>query len=129
YIGTNQGLFYSSWPTGENYQELKFTLIENTQGQVWDLTVIDNQLLCGHNNGTFKIIGNKAIPLTSSTGGWKFRPLSYHKNLMIQGTYNGLVVFEKAKGSAWDFRNKIEDFNDPVRFFELVTDTLIWVSG
>lgn len=47
YLGTNQGLFYSKWMP-ENGSSFYFRLIPNSQGQVWDLSEIDGQLLCGH---------------------------------------------------------------------------------
>jgi hypothetical protein len=55
YVGTNQGVYCkpinSSTP---------FKLVPKTQGQVWDLAVIDQQLFCGHNNGTLLIEKNQA---------------------------------------------------------------------
>ena len=45
YLGTNQGLFYKEINT-----KTDFKLIEGTEGQVWSLVILDNQLFCGHNN-------------------------------------------------------------------------------
>src|ERR1700744_6619909 len=55
YLRTNQGLFYSDWLPGPNSQLLQtcyFKLNPGSQGQVWDMSLLDNRLLCGHNDGT-----------------------------------------------------------------------------
>ena len=55
YIGTNQGLFYSDWGINNSlFQSFDFKLIPGSQGQVWDLTLFDGELLCGHNDGAFQ---------------------------------------------------------------------------
>ena len=54
YLGTNHGLFEA---IGEqingayNFRDVR--IIPQTQGQVWTLGRYDNQILCGHNDGTF----------------------------------------------------------------------------
>ncbi|RYD80819.1 MAG: hypothetical protein EOP55_01135 [Sphingobacteriales bacterium] len=44
YLGTNQGLFYSEWREGGQFSNLNFRLIPNSQGQVWELNIIDDQI-------------------------------------------------------------------------------------
>jgi hypothetical protein len=61
YLGTNQGLFYSDWVENGNkrlFQSFDFQLIPGSQGQVWELSLQDGKLLCGHNTGTFQVNGN-----------------------------------------------------------------------
>ncbi len=92
YLGTNQGLFVKS---NENTQV--FNLIQNTEGQVWNLSVIDDQLFCGHDKGTFLIEYEQAKKISSVEGSWLFRQHPSKKNLIVQGNYNGLHVLEKKK--------------------------------
>jgi hypothetical protein len=65
YLGTNQGLFYK--PYKDN---TAFKFIKNTQGQVWSLDVINKQLFCGHDAGTFLITSDKATIITDNKGTW-----------------------------------------------------------
>ena len=61
YLGTNQGLFYSDWQDEANrkaFQSFDFKLIPGSQGQVWELSVQDGRLLCGHNAGTYQVSGS-----------------------------------------------------------------------
>src|SRR5690606_29525621 len=83
YLGTNQGLFYSPWSTGDGYHPFSFALVEGSQGQVWDLTVANGELLCGHNDGTFKVLGDRLVKLSPVTGGWTFRRASDRSNILL----------------------------------------------
>jgi len=130
YLGTNQGLYYSAWSTGSGnlFNSFDFKLIPNSQGQVWDLTLIDDQLLCGHNDGTFKVTGDKLETISTVKGGWTIKKLSSNPEYLIQGTYNGLVLFKKDAAGQWKFYHKIENFGEPSRYVEQDARGDIWVS-
>jgi DNA-binding CsgD family transcriptional regulator len=122
YLGTNQGLFYRSINSTED-----FKIVEGTKGQVWSLRIIDNTLFCGHNRGTFIIIDSRATLVSDVMGTWDIKPLPQHKNLLLQGNYEGLHVLEKSNGN-WQYRNKIEGFNISSRFFEFISGNKVMVS-
>ncbi|GGI27385.1 triple tyrosine motif-containing protein [Pedobacter mendelii] len=128
YLGTNQGLFYSEWKNNNQFSTLNFKLIPNSQGQVWELNIIDNQLLCGHNNGTFNVIGDKIEKITTYSGGWTIKKLNSNPNFLIQGTYTGLLLFNKNAQGKWQFYKKIANFNVPARYVEQDNKGEIWVS-
>lgn len=88
FVGTNQGVFLQE-TNGD------FSLVEGSQGQVWQLLVLDRQLLCGHNTGTFAIEGRTARRISEVTGGWCTVRVPGRADLLVQGTYTGLVVFKK----------------------------------
>ncbi|GAA4782690.1 hypothetical protein GCM10023231_07950 [Olivibacter ginsenosidimutans] len=126
YIGTNQGLYVSRWPTKSNLFD--FQLIEGSQGQVWDLSVIGNQLLCGHNNGTFTLKGDKIQWLSTITGGYILTPNQTNGKQLLQGTYTGLVLF-RFQDSQWRLDQKIANFNEPVQYLQQIGSGKLWVSG
>lgn len=130
YLGTNQGLFVSPWTpkNGNLYNSFDFKLVPNSQGQVWDLRQIDNQLLCGHNDGTFNITGNQMEKISSISGGWTIKKLNSNPNYLIQGTYTGLVLFIKDSNGDWKFSHKINGFGEPSRYVEQDNKGDIWVS-
>lgn len=130
YLGTNQGLFVSNWlpENGNFFNSFNFKLIQNSQGQVWDLSLIDNQLICGHNDGTFKISGDKMEKISTISGGWTIKKLYSNPNYLIQGTYTGLVIFKKDANGEWQFSHKVADFGEPSRYVEQDTKGDIWVS-
>ncbi len=126
YLGTNQGLFYIKWTEFLNPLKKKdaFRLIPGTEGQVWNLAVIGNTLLCGHNNGVFQIQGDKAQKISPPDGTWTFLKLSDTK--FITGTYSGLSVYEK-RGNQWTYLNDIAGFKDGTRFILSDKRGYIWI--
>jgi ligand-binding sensor domain-containing protein/DNA-binding CsgD family transcriptional regulator len=130
YLGTNQGLYYSPWSAGNRnkFNTFDFKLIPGSQGQVWDLSLIDGQLLCGHNDGTFKVTGNTIEKVSPISGGWTIKPLNSNPDYLIQGTYNGLVLFKKDQQGQWKYFKKIANFVQPSRYVEQDSKGDIWVS-
>ncbi|MDD7914395.1 helix-turn-helix and ligand-binding sensor domain-containing protein [Polaribacter ponticola] len=120
YLGTNQGLYYRKNNSGD-----VFKFIKNTQGQVWNLQVINNVLFCGHDTGTFIINKDKANNISNIRGAWGM--VEKDKNTLIQGNYHGLIVFSK-KGNTWSVRNKIKGFSTSSRYFVLKGETEIFVN-
>lgn len=111
YIGTNHGVFFRPWPGGKT----PFQLIEGTQGQVWELKVFDGQLICGHNEGTFLIEGASARKISTITGGWRTIRRPEQPDLLVQGTYSGIVIFKKDAFGKWSLSHRVDGFLLPVR--------------
>jgi DNA-binding CsgD family transcriptional regulator len=118
YLGTNQGLFYKPM-----HSNVPFELIDNTQGQVWSLKVIDGELFCGHHDGTFLVTEDSIKKIADVAGTWNIKSLSSADNLIIQGNYDGLYVLEKVNGS-WKLRNKVDGFNYSSRSFEVLNQRI-----
>lgn len=130
YLGTNQGLFRSAWPgaSESRYSSFNFQLVPGSQGQVWDLTEIDGQLLCGHNRGTFRVEGNRFINISYAAGGWTIKKLKSNPKFLIQGAYNGLVFYSKNTEGLWVFHHEVSGFREPSRYVEQDEKGDIWVG-
>ncbi|MDR3185131.1 MAG: hypothetical protein LBT49_06990 [Prevotellaceae bacterium] len=123
YLATNKGLFRKT--EGQTH----FAMVPGTQGQVWDLAVWDGQLLCGHNAGTFRIEGDRAIPLSTVTGGYCLRPFpAGDGSVLLQSTYTQLVVYRRKARGLWQFSHVIPDFIEPVRYLEIDHLGNIWAG-
>jgi DNA-binding CsgD family transcriptional regulator len=114
YLATNHGVFYNNLTKSNRI----FTLLPNTQSQTWDLEVIDKQLFCGHNNGTFSIDNQKAMALSDVTGGLVIKKLLNQPNYLLQGTYTQLCVYKKNTKGLWVFANTIAGFTAPIKQLE-----------
>jgi len=126
YLGTNQGLFVKSFRDfNENTGEFK--LVTNTAGQVWSLSVFNDQLICSHNLGAFSIDGDVATKIGNEEGAWKFIPMQNNPDLLLGGYYNGLVILKK-NNSGWSFYQKIKGFAESSRFLCEDNDGNIWMS-
>jgi len=129
YLGTNQGLFYSDWIENGNkrlFQSFDFKLIPGSQGQVWELSLQDGKLLCGHNTGTFQVNGDAISKITTISGGWTIKKLN--ANQLIQGTYTGLIIYKKDNSGNWVFDHKVDGFGEPSRYVEQDNKGQLWVS-
>lgn len=115
YLGSNQGLFKSN-PDGS------FQLIDDSQGQIWSFIVVDNDLLCGHNNGTYLIKNDSFINISAITGGWCMEAIS--GNRILQSTYTGLVILEKKDGK-WAEASRVKDGDILIEKFALSGNTLV----
>ena len=126
WIGTNQGLLRYTFKESVGYTSP--VMIEGTQGQVWDLKVFDNQLLCGHTNGTFIIKNNKAVKICDINGGYQLKKI-YQENseFLLQSTYSSLVVYEKKK-NVWTFSHLIQGFLEPIPHFEIDNFGNLWAQ-
>ena len=124
YIGTNQGLFYRALED----TNAAFKFIKGTAGQVWELFTLNNEyLFCGHHFGSFLINNDQAVSISTILGGWAFKPIPNHPNLLIQGNYSGLLILENNKGH-WQVRNKVEGFGNSSRFYEINKQNQVWVN-
>jgi len=126
YLGTNQGLYVKSFNSFSNSVE-PFKLVKNTAGQVWSLNIFDEQLICGHNSGTFLIRNNEAVHISDEEGAWKYIRLKSRPELLLGGHYNGLVLLRKTE-DGWAFYKKVRGFNESSRFIFEDEDGIIWIS-
>ena len=129
YVGTNQGLFAASMQYMENRADdhTGFRLIEGTRGQVWSLEVIDNTLLCGHNYGAFQIDGFSARQISDIRGFWSFFKPDLSGNMVVAGTYNGLVRLQN-QGGNWQMKDEIGGFRESSRSIFPDSNNVLWVA-
>ncbi|MBP1669387.1 MAG: transcriptional regulator [Bacteroidetes bacterium] len=128
YAGTNQGLFYSRFDPASESLNLNFQLMENSQGQVWSLDNFDNQMLCGHNEGTFEVQGARFIPVSAVNGGFSCCKFIHDaEEYLLQSTYTDLVVYKKQNGK-WRFSHAVRNFMNPVRHIQIDHLGNIWAG-
>ncbi|WP_081475394.1 LuxR C-terminal-related transcriptional regulator [Croceivirga radicis] len=118
YLGSNTGVF--------KVENEGLTFIEGSQGHVWNLSVIEGDLLCGHNTGTYKITDSNFELISPHSGGYTFVKQPNRPKTYLQGTYTGLVWFEK-KGMDWEI-HKLEGYTTPVKQICFETDHILWTA-
>ena len=128
YVGTNQGLYTKRLDDLGRVNDIKFELVEGTEGQVWNLSVHDDQLLCGHHNGAYLIEGLASTLITQTRGIWNFHRVPGRENLLISGTYDGLVTFQKNRDGRWAFRNAIRGLDVSSKQLIVENDSTLWMS-
>ena len=102
YLGTNRGLFVTDWPILHTESSPELKLIEGSQGQVWNLQIIDDRLFVCHDRGLF-VVDSKEIKITDlNIGVWEVRPMKQTRDKYWISTYNGFFVMEKNIRREWD---------------------------
>lgn len=129
YVGTNQGLYAAPYARmGEfSFSDTGFRLIKGTEGQVWNLEVIDNTLFCGHNFGLFHISEFTARQISDIRGFWSFIQPQGHDDLILAGTYSGILRLRKTQGR-WNVEEELQGFRESSRNIYLDDNFNLWVS-
>jgi DNA-binding CsgD family transcriptional regulator len=115
YVGTNRGIFTYA-KTADHFEYTGF--VKNSQGQVWQLKVIDGTLFCGHTNGTYIIENNNLKQISNVNGGFMLQKVNIKgTDYLLQSTYSSLVVY-KHSGKSWVYSQQVDGFLEPARFIE-----------
>ncbi len=123
FVGTNRGIFFRTKGSeaGQDFQ-----LVPGSQGQVWEMRATPEGLICGHNEGTFLITPDGNLTQISTiTGGWVTREVPGHPDLLLQGTYTGLVMHVRERNT-WKFGYRIAGYSDPTREMEFDSQGRLW---
>ena len=123
YLCTNLGVFYRSLAN----ETLPFQLVENTEGQAWECKVFNEQLLVGHNNGTYRIKGGSAKQIADVNGGMSFIRHPLEKNTIVQSTYTNIVYFSNLHGE-YQYKSRLAGFSDLIRFVEYDHLDQLWAG-
>lgn len=130
YIGSSTGLYVA--PLKEtndlSYVISDFKKIENSEGQIWNLTVIDNRLFAGHHEGGFWVSNGKANYFNRIAGNWNFIPLEIDGNKKLAiGNYQGIALIEQPVNSPTLVKN-IPNFEESSRYMVADERGNLWVS-
>ena len=130
YFGTSNGLYSVTLDNSQNLSFIKSKLepVSNAEGEVRNLSSVNDQLLMGHHTGAFLIRNNAAVPLDNSSGFWTFLPMSnvLPSSLMVAGNYDGLSFFSFDKGSF--HKTRINAQFASARFVLVENEHTIWVA-
>lgn len=126
YLATNQGIYY--YPINNDGTLSAKQFLNGSQGQVWFVKKIDNELYCGLNDGTYKIENHQLKQISNISGGYNLNKVIYQENeFLIQSTYSSIVVYSKVNGS-WAMRNTLDGFMAPARYLETDFVGNIWLG-
>jgi ligand-binding sensor domain-containing protein len=132
YIGTSNGLYSTPLQAGLadlSLSTTRFAELKNTGGQVWSLDEINNELLMGHEDGTFLIKNSLANKISATPGTWVFQPMSnvYPTTNVVAGTYWGLQTLNYSKG-VFANAGSIQGISESLRFLVLDNSNSLWSS-
>ena len=127
YIATNQGL-YKAELSGDKESIRNLQLESKIKGQVWSVDQFNKQQICGNNEETFDVSPKGISKLSPVKGGICIKEGVIHgKDVLVQGTYTSLCVYEKVNGT-WVFSHAVKNFLNPIRYIEIDYTGTIWAS-
>lgn len=127
YLGTNRGLYYTSYPVLWDTGFSDIRPVAGLSGQVWNLCRIGKEIFCLHDRGLFRIRGNKAERLTDMSGVWSCQLVKGRTDRMYVGAYDGMYLLER-DAAGWKVVCKIDGILDSGRLFVQETDRILWIS-
>ena len=128
YIATNQGVLCVKKEDLDKSNNLKhLQLINGTQGQVWQLKIIDGHFFCCHNKGLKEIHANQSVSdiKNINTGVYNLTKINFKgKELLLLATYYSMKIMDMKTGSV------ISAFQIPEPIRSVETDHLgnIWLE-
>lgn len=130
YFGTSNGLFTAPWNAHYNpfAKNTRFKLVPNTNGQVWGLGAIDNELFMGHHEGAFVIYATGARKISPEMGYWMFLPVPGKPDLLAGGNYYGISLYQKQSAGSWAFQRKITGLSESSRIMATDEEGALWMS-
>lgn len=125
YLGTNQGLYKANWGELNNSNEFyDFELIAGTEGQVWSLTEINDEIWISHDRGLFIIREGQITRVSERRGFWTVEP---YENYLLAGTYNGISIFERV-GNQWNYLRQMELIAGSCNQLYIDDQNSLWVN-
>ena len=123
YLATSNGLFeYQGKISNEGSD---YTLIPGTEGQIYNLSPIGEDLFINHHRGTFVLV-NGQIKQNHFIGSWKLME-SNIPDVLFGGDYQGISIFSK-HNNQWLKTNAIPGLNESSRVLEYDNDTTLWMT-
>ena len=120
YLASNTGIYSFT-------DDSKLNFIQGSEGHVWDLTVFENQLFFGHNDGTFYIENDSLHRVGSSTEGvFGYFNIPNKKQWFLQGEYNGVNLLKKVNNK-W-ISKEIKNIDFPVNNIVFESEYVIWAT-
>jgi len=127
FFGSNNALYSTDLSSDlDNFSERKYSMIPNSEGQVWGLDIIDGKLLMGHDNGAYQIKNGRAEIISKEPGAWKFIEARNNQEMYV-GTYSGIDIYKK-RNDNWEYFKKLEGFIESSRIMISVRKNEVWVS-
>lgn len=127
YIGSNKGLYYiplEALTKQDPFEKMKF--VNGTEGQVWQLLAKENELLCAHNKGLFKLIKEEIRLIYNGSGVFSMKEFNRNKeDYILLSTYHTPVILKKGE-NGFGFRNMLTGLSGIYNSAEIDQDGYIW---
>lgn len=109
YLGTNQGLYSTSYPINDSPVPVDLKLL--MKSQVWSIDTIGGTIFIGSDRGLFTINGGQPEQILDVPGTWSVIPLKKHPGYALASTYENFHLIRK-NGGKWIFSNRVDGYSE-----------------
>ncbi len=124
YLGTNQGLFSTSYPLN---MEAEYRKVTDKLSQVWNLSEHDGSLFCCHDGGVYIIYGDGHTQNIRIEGAWKLESPAGKPEMLVGSSYTRFFVLKKCDGR-WVLSHFIKGAENASKAFCLDEKGRMWLS-
>lgn len=127
YLGTNRGLFCTSYPVEFTEEPVSLDLLPELSGQVWNLEEVNDDIFCLQDKGVFVIDRNHRIKKIPNIRGalTAFKHATDSQKYWT-GTYHGLYLLQNDQGD-WRVIKQIEDLTEWMKNAAFESPEVLWV--
>ncbi len=132
WFGTANGLYripFSGYY--DPFQNPGHWLVPGSEGQVWGLAHVGEDLMVGHHEGGFQARDRLDRIATaggsSRSGFWNYIEVPGHPSLRVAGTYQGLILLREQEGR-WTEWKKIPGLEESCRLMVSDGQRRVWVA-
>lgn len=130
YLGTSNGLYRFRIDNHQNisFSSSKIEKVLNSDGEAWNLSIVNGELFMGHHTGAYIIKDDVAQMFDSKIGFWTFQPMPGSKpaGLMVAGNYLGLSFYRYDKNHFLPEGRYLQF--ESSRFVVIENEKTIWVA-
>lgn len=116
-MASNHGVF--------KYEDHRFSMVPNSQGQAWNINKLNNKYLIGHNQGTFIYEKGAFSKLNDNNGGWNLAKSTIN-NSYLQATYSGVILYNDINNLSKHIR--IKELLKPIKYVAQNRKNEIWAA-
>jgi ligand-binding sensor domain-containing protein/DNA-binding CsgD family transcriptional regulator len=114
-----------------SYITTEFKAVANSEGQTWNLSIVNNNLLAGAHEGMLHIKDNVATPVMKEAGlgFWMFEPLEniHPSSLVVAGNYHGIYMLSYSDNK-FAPKGPLPNFSESSRFIAIDNNNIVWAS-
>jgi ligand-binding sensor domain-containing protein/DNA-binding CsgD family transcriptional regulator len=126
YLATNRGLYSSPYPLPISEDALRLQLINGSQGQIWNLNQIGDDLFVCSDKGLFIVNENALQSIDRKTGVWSVSQTMDDPNKIWVSTYDGFYVFKKIN-NRWEKINYVYGYPGSAVNYVEASSRVLWI--
>ena len=128
YLGTNQGLYRAEYSPLTRRMG-RVTPDSTVSGHVWDISLVDGELICGTNRATLSLTADGTRIMSPVEGGMCLgRGRIHRREVLVQGTYTFITIYTRGEAEGWQYSHSLTGMMNPIKHIAVDYTGTIWAG-